>query len=126
MALDKATREAALKALDAIKQYSREGFTYGVDRVGLYYDDVEGDWLDEFVSDEQQPQVEEFSCDEEQLIHGNQYLEVGKIQVNLPFPWQLHKFSKYQSIAQKTHEPTQYRRFVPLAESTKGIVYKAL
>jgi hypothetical protein len=52
MALDKTTREAALKALDAIKQYSRDGFTYGVDRVHLYYDDVEGDWLNEFDDDE--------------------------------------------------------------------------
>jgi hypothetical protein len=48
MAVDKATREAALKALDAIKQYSREGFTYGIDRIDLYYCDVEGDWLKEF------------------------------------------------------------------------------
>jgi hypothetical protein len=48
MAVDQATRGAALKALDTIKQYSREGFTYGADRIHLYYYDVEGDWLNEF------------------------------------------------------------------------------
>jgi hypothetical protein len=52
MPIDPATRQAALQALAAIQEYSRQGFEHGVDRVYLHYDDVEGDWLDEFMDEE--------------------------------------------------------------------------
>jgi hypothetical protein len=52
MPIDPASRQAALQALAAIQEYSRQGFDHGVDRVYLHYDDVEGDWLDEFIDEE--------------------------------------------------------------------------
>jgi hypothetical protein len=52
MPIDPATRQAALQALAAIQEYSRQGFEHGVDRVYLHYDDVEGDWLNEFIDEE--------------------------------------------------------------------------
>ena len=39
------------KALAAIDRYDREKFTHGTDRIRLYFDDVDGDWLDLFESD---------------------------------------------------------------------------
>ena len=48
MPVDENTRKAAAEALAAINQYDRERFSHGVDRIRLYYSDVEGDWLNEF------------------------------------------------------------------------------
>jgi hypothetical protein len=36
----------ALEALQAIRQYRRDKRTHGMDRVSLYIEDVEGDWLE--------------------------------------------------------------------------------
>lgn len=52
MTLDQATKEAAIRALTTIEDFTRAGFEHGVDRVHLYYDDIEGDWLDIFVDEE--------------------------------------------------------------------------
>lgn len=52
MTLDQATKEAAMKTLSTIEDFSCAGFKHGVDRVYFYYDDVEGDWLDAFADEE--------------------------------------------------------------------------
>jgi hypothetical protein len=78
MTLDQATKEAALKALSAIEDFTRAGFEHSVDRVHLYYDDVEGDWLDEFANDEQLGDV----CSSADSRPSN------RLELKIPFPWQ--------------------------------------
>jgi hypothetical protein len=41
----------AKEAFLAVRQYQRDWQRHGVDRVRLYYDDVDGNWLDEFDQD---------------------------------------------------------------------------
>ena len=41
----------AREAFLAVRQYQRDWQRHGVDRVRLYYDDVDGNWLDEFDKD---------------------------------------------------------------------------
>jgi hypothetical protein len=43
--------DAAL-SLKAVRQYQRDRRDRGVERVKLYFDDIEGDWLSQFDSDE--------------------------------------------------------------------------
>jgi hypothetical protein len=40
--------ERAKEAFRAVQQYQQDWKDHGVDRVHLYFDDVEGNWLDEF------------------------------------------------------------------------------
>jgi len=40
--------ERAKEAFRAVQQYQQYWKDHGVDRVHLYFDDVEGSWLDEF------------------------------------------------------------------------------
>ncbi|MEA5417938.1 hypothetical protein VB712_01800 [Spirulina sp. CCNP1310] len=42
--------ERARAALRAMRQYQQDWEEYGVDRVHQYFDDVEGDWLENFES----------------------------------------------------------------------------
>ncbi len=43
--------DAAL-SLKAVMNYQRNRRTHGADRVRLYFDDVDGDWLNQFDKDE--------------------------------------------------------------------------
>jgi Zn-dependent peptidase ImmA (M78 family) len=43
--------ERAKEAFRAVQQYQQDWKDHGVDRVHLYFDDVEGNWLDEFDSE---------------------------------------------------------------------------
>lgn len=43
--------DKAIKAFRAVQQYQQDWKAYGVDRVFLHFDEVEGDWLDEFDQD---------------------------------------------------------------------------
>ena len=52
------------KALAAIDRYDREKFTHGTDRIRLYYDGVDGDWLDLF-EDRSEPNREEYKRESE-------------------------------------------------------------
>ena len=40
--------ESAKKAFAAIAQYQRDWQKHGIERVYLHFDDVEGDWLEEW------------------------------------------------------------------------------
>lgn len=52
MSLDPKIRKAAAKALTATSKYDREKFSHGVNRIRLYYSDIDGDWLETFKDDE--------------------------------------------------------------------------
>lgn len=48
-----------LETLKANRRYQQDKFTFGLDRVDRYVEDVEGDWLDDWADesgeDEQEP-----------------------------------------------------------------------
>ena len=44
--------EKAKLALQSVQQYQQDWVKHGVDRVYLHYEGVDGDWLDEFDTDE--------------------------------------------------------------------------
>lgn len=52
MSLDPKIRKAAIEALATISKYDREKFSHGINRIRLYYSDVDGDWLETFKDDE--------------------------------------------------------------------------
>ena len=42
----------AATSLKAVRKYQKDRRTYGSARVKLYFDDTDGNWFDEFASDE--------------------------------------------------------------------------
>jgi len=46
--LNKDAVESALLSLKAIRTYERDRRTHGVRRVEVYYEDIEGDWLEKW------------------------------------------------------------------------------
>lgn len=51
-------------SLRPIRKYQRDRSTHGVDRVHLYYEDVEGDWLKEFSQEEEAQDLSQNSSSE--------------------------------------------------------------
>lgn len=44
--------DEALQALEAVRKFEEEGYTHGLKRVDLYYNDGDGSWLEEWGEDD--------------------------------------------------------------------------
>ena len=56
--------ESAALSLRAIRKYQKDRSSHGVDRVHLYYEDVEDDWLKEFSQEEETQNLSQNSSSE--------------------------------------------------------------